>query len=403
MELLKKLDYYKSMSNILDYVAWRGDLSFEDSPFNEIDSLILCQILYLNFDGLMKSRDFSSSIPLHELAEIFKNSPDFEARSDTGLLINKLSSQLLLEAAKTVRFGNILATGYDSIIDLKKEEQFAAMTYIIEKKQLFVAYRGTDDTVVGWKEDCNLAIMNEVPAQKDAVLYLQDVASNLKGTITVAGHSKGGNLAVFASALCDKKIKNRIEKIYNNDGPGFTEKRLESQEFYEIIPKLCSFYPQLSIVGMIFRHKGCFQVVESDESGVMQHDPFSWHIKGKEFVQVDGFDKASKLFYDSFNKWIDILSTKDREIFVETLFEIIHATGAKTNSEIKANMFKNSVKILAALRKLSPELRKIMEEVLKSLFHIVHEDLPSFSELEKERNLKTKPKKSNCESKTEPK
>lgn len=369
------------MANFVDYVEWRGDLSFESSPFNEIDALILCQITYLNYDGLLPQSDFKKTITIKELSDIFFATPDFETRSDTGMLINKLSVDLLKKVAQTVRFGSIPVTGYSSIIDLKKEEQFAAITYLIEKKHFFVSFRGTDDTVVGWKEDCNLAILDEVPSQIDAALYLTQAASNLKGKIYVGGHSKGGNLAVYACAKVDEKIKNRIEKIYNNDGPGFTEKRLASQEFYQIIPKVYSYYPQLSIVGMLFRHKGPFQIVESDESGVMQHDPFSWHIKGKSFVQVKKFDRASKFFYESFNKWIEILPKQDRTIFIETLFELIHSTGAKTNSEIKANLLKNSVKIVAARRKLSPDSRKLMTEVLKSLFHIVQEDLPSISEL----------------------
>lgn len=146
--------------------------------------------------------------------------------------------------------------------------------------------------------------MDEVPAQKDAVRYLELAASSLKGEIYVGGHSKGGNLAVYASAMVKADVKKRISLIYNMDGSCFSEKRLASQEFYEIIPKIRSFYPHFSIVGMIFNHTGEYSVVESEQTGIMQHDPFSWHLSGNKFVLLDDFDEASSFFNKVLNKWL---------------------------------------------------------------------------------------------------
>ena len=245
----------------------------------------------------------------------------------------------------------------------------------------FIAYRGTDDTIVGWKEDFNLAILDEVPAQKDAVKYLDKAMSVLKGSFVVGGHSKGGNLAVYACSKACEAEKKRIELIYNMDGPGFSKKRLHSQEFYSVIPKVRSYYPHFSIVGMLFDHAGTYSVVESDESGIMQHDPFSWHLLGCRYVVLDGFDDTSRFFHDTFNTWISQMPPEQRETFVETLFSIIQATDARTNSEIEQNIVENSVKIIRAIHGLDPELKDGLYKTLKMLFHIAHKRLPTFAEL----------------------
>lgn len=363
------------MANIQNYIEWRGDISFIQSPFSRVDALILCQITYLNFDGLLKDSDFSSSLTLSELAENFKNSADFEKRSDAGVLINSKTAPFFLDMAKTERFKDVKITGYCSKIDLSVEEQFAAASYKLPDGTNFICYRGTDDTIVGWKEDFNLAIEDEVPAQKDAVEYLELAAENLKGGLRLGGHSKGGNLAVYAGSKAEKKILKRIVAIYNNDGPGFSEEKVNSKEFLKIEEKIDSCYPQFSIVGMLFHHIGKRSFVESDETGVMQHDPFSWHILGKDFVLVKNNDYGSKFFHDTFNEWISKLEPKQREVFIDSVFKIIESTDAKTNSELEANFAKNSVKILKAINKLEPEMRKICKETIIELFKTGHSNL----------------------------
>ena len=365
------------MGTIIDYLEWRGDIPFSAVEFNEIDALILCQITYLNFDGLLSDANFSNQIPISELAEKFKNSPDFETRADTGLLINEETSKLLELAGKSERFKDVLITGYMSIIDLSKEEQFAAATYIIQPKLNYVVYRGTDDTIVGFKEDFNLAIMDEVPAQKDAIQYLELAASSLKGNFYVGGHSKGGNLAIYASAMVRPETKKRVSLIYNMDGPGFSDKRLTSQEFYEIIPRIRSFYPHFSIVGMIFNHAGAYSVVESEQTGIMQHDPFSWHLCGKSFVLLNDFDEASSFFNKVLNKWILSLSKEQVSQFIETLYNILEATDARTNSEIETNILKNSFKIFKAWMDTPADIRDAVENTVRQLYKIAHRQLPS--------------------------
>lgn len=373
------------MANIEDYIKWRGDLSFDQSPFCRVDALILCQISYLNFDRLLPDYDFSAEMKLSELAEIFENSRDFKKRSETGLLINRKTAPFFLQAARTRRFENIRVTGYVSKTDLTIEEQFAAASYKLTDGTNFICFRGTDDSIVGWKEDFNLATETEVPAQKDAVEYLEKAAKNLKGKIRIGGHSKGGNLAMYASAIIDKKIGERILCIYNNDGPGFYEARVKSPEFVRIADKVESCYPQFSIVGMLFQHIGKQIFVESDEIGVMQHDPFSWHIMGNDFIILENNDYGSKFFHDTFNEWISKLEPARREIFVDTVFKIIESTDAKTNTELELNFARNSVKVLKAINKLDPEMRKICKETVIEFFKAGHSQLTKADKVIKQK------------------
>ncbi len=380
------------MSNMLDYIAWRGDLPISASPLNEVDVLVFCQITYLNFDGILENGNFKAGLSLSELAERFKNSPDFKKRSDVGVLINKGTIDVLFAAARTERYKDVKVTALVNITDLEKEEQFAALTYVFAPKKNCVVFRGTDDTIVGFKEDFNLAIMDEVPAQKDSVLYVENVAKNLKGDIFLVGHSKGGNLSVFAAAMCKNEIKRRIKNVYNMDGPGFPEKKIQSNEFYEVIPKLISYYPHFSIVGMLFSHAGKYSVVDSDQTGILQHDPLSWHVTGNRFVLRENFDDASIFFTDTLNKWILSLTREQQVQFIETLYKILQSTDAKTNSDIESNLFKNYLTIWKAWKNTDTEIRKNVEETVRQLFKIAHKQMPSLTELFAKKNIFKKDK-----------
>ncbi len=351
-----------------DYVEWRGDLSFSNSAFCDVDALILCQLSYLNFDGLL-SENFRDKISLAQLWASFKGSPNFLERSDLGALISQKTVRLLELCAASERFGKIRACAYVSKIDLENEEQFSAVTFFegASNANPFVAFRGTDDTIVGWKEDFNLAIEETVPAQRDALEYLEAVAKATRKKILVGGHSKGGNLAVYSSAFVQPKTQKRIERVFNFDGPGFRQEIIEDGRVKKIIPLLHSYYPSLSIVGMLFRHAGEFTVAQSGASGVMQHDPFSWFLAPRGFVSLGGFDKTTEIFYKTFNEWLEGISKEKRSLFVETLFKVLTAGGAKTNSELGKDWFKQAAAIVKAASELDRETR---DEIIKLVQHL---------------------------------
>lgn len=368
------------MSTILDYVMWRGDLPFSVAAFNEVDALILCQIGYLDFGGLI-SENFSDAVTLKTLAEKLKNDAAFERRVDLGAMINKLSSELFFAAAKSKRFSEIKACGYINHIDTKNVEQFAALTYLLDDENAVVVFRGTDDTIVGWYEDFNLGVLETVPAQADALLYLTEAFNSLSGKISVAGHSKGGNLSIYSSAFLEEKFRDRLVAVYNNDGPGFREDMIASPEFQNLIPKIRSFYPQFSIVGMLFSHAGDATAVESEESGIMQHDPFSWHVLPRTFVALEKLDTGSVIFHKTFNSWFSGLDEHKRKQFVDTLFMLVQATDARTNSEFEKNLLHNYAKIIHALINLDNETRSEVWKTLTLLFEAANKNLPDMSEL----------------------
>lgn len=353
----------KRKFDIIDYLDWRGDLTFEHSPLNEVDALIFCQLAYLNFTNLAPA-DFESSIKLSELSQIFFASSDFASRSDLGMLIDPRSNELLQKAGKSQRFKNVEIAAFVAKYDHENEEQFSAVTFVLnqggllEKQQVFVAFRGTDDTIVGWKEDFNLAFLDKVPAQEDASAYLTRAALSFKkAELFIGGHSKGGNLALYAAAHLEEKAKKNLSAVYNFDGPGFSQETLDSDEFFSIKTKVHSVYPQFSIVGMLFHHYDSYKIVQSDEKLVMQHNPFSWFTLATEFKSKEDLDSGSEIFFKSFNKWFEPLLPEQREQFIETLFGLLESTNAVTNSDLSRDALKNTGKIIKAFASLDSEIR----------------------------------------------
>lgn len=363
------------MSDLFEYVKWRGDLSFDSVPLNKIDALMFAQLSYLRFEGLV-SDSFLERKSLKQLVQDFKNSKDVDVRSDMGLVINPQTPDLLYKCGNSARFENVKICAYRSITDEEREIQFAAMTFIIDEKAI-VVFRGTDDTIVGWKEDFNIAYQNPVPGQAEALRYLNEAFENLKMKISIAGHSKGGNLAVYSAVNCDNK--EQIEMIFNFDGPGFSKDFFEKKEFKEIESKLKSVYPSFSVVGMIFDHAKDYEIIRSEQFAIMQHDALVWQIEGADFIHEEDFTDQSKFFNKAFNQWIEKLNEDDKKKFIRAVFEIIEATEAKTNSEIRDNMLSASTKMLAAFTDMDRETRSEVHNIIKMLKNVINANLPFLS------------------------
>lgn len=375
--------------NILDYLDWRGDLTFDQNAFNDVDALIFCQLSYLHFDSLVSS-DFDNFSTLFEVSEKFKDSSGFETRKNLGVMINPLTTELLFKCASSRRFCGVKLCGFVDDYDKAREKQFSAVTFLFDEKKeakygfsgrtkkAFVAFRGTDDTLVGWKEDFNLAFMESVPAQEDAASYLFNAMNSKslkKYRFYAGGHSKGGNLAIYSAANLDEKSKERILNIYNFDGPGFSEKDLESGKFLSIKPKIVSVFPQMSMIGMLFHHYDDFKVVFSSEKLVMQHDPFSWLVLGADFVLKDSLENGSEIFFRSFNIWFENLEKKQRENFVETVFSLLDSTKARTNTELSRKLVRNAGAILKAAIRLDSSIRDDAIRIIKQFLKITGEQI----------------------------
>lgn len=377
----------ESVGDLLDYISWRGDLSFSQSPFCAVDALVLSQLSYIHFDGLLKG-DFADRKSLFELYSFFTQDKEYKSRCQVGAVINPHTPDLLQAASASNRFGLIEICGYESILDEEKEEQFAAMTFIIDKKTVISVFRGTDDSLLGWKEDFNIVFQKVIPSQISGVEYLNRVSKAFRQDIIVSGHSKGGCVALFSSINCEPKAQKKIKSVYNFDGPGFNEDFFKSPQFQQAKSKIHSFYPYFSVVGMVFQHPHDYKIIASSGFTVFQHDAFSWNICGKDFVYCDDFADESKIFHQSFNDWMNELSLEDRKRFVDVFFDVLYASGAKTNIEIENNKLQASAKMLAAIGALPSEDRKHVTHLIHLFLKTGKNNIPMFTAFKPEINLK---------------
>ena len=268
----------KEITTVFDYLDWRGDISFSQMPLCEVDSLIFSLLSYIDFDGIVPSPKEIKRINLLAAAKKFIKKYKDEGKPDIGFIIPKDVVVLLAKAAKTKRFGEVWLSSYENKICDGEEKQFSALTFIFKNTEgaeaLFVAFRGTDDTIVGWKENFNMSFMQPVPSQLEAVEYLSAVAANAFGEITLGGHSKGGNLSVYAAVSAPERVKERINEVYNLDGPGFNIDFLASEEYRGMRDRIRTIVPHSSIVGMLLEHEESYEVISSSQTGLLQHNGF---------------------------------------------------------------------------------------------------------------------------------
>lgn len=351
------------MATILEYIDWRGDLTLQERPFNNVDNLLLAELCFLDFSGIV-SADFSSSgITLQEACNIyFSGTP----ATDMGLLVPDAILQLALRMGKSARFGQARLDGYVNQIDKETEMQFSALTATLPDGTCYVAFRGTDDTIIGWKEDFSMAFLPIVPAQKLAAAYLcAAAAAHPVNAIRVGGHSKGGNLAVYSAVFCGEQTQNQIVAIYNNDGPGFHTSLLELPEHQRVADRIVTILPETSIVGMLLEHEEDYQIVHSTQIGIMQHDGFSWQVGPEQFEQVPELSEGGKIIDHALSTVVRELSQNQLALFTDALFDILSCTDAQTLTELKEGGLKTASKMLKTLQSLDKQTRHALTGTLK--------------------------------------
>lgn len=342
------------MSNLLDYILWRGDLSFQVCPWNDVDNLVFCALSYIGFDG---AADWAAGqqISLAQAAQWFSALP-VEAQH----IRSPLDRELLHLAGNSARFGPVRLARYENKINPEEELQFSAVTFLIDDETAYVAFRGTDSTLVGWKEDFNMAFLPLVPAQTEAVTYLNKADVLPQKNLLIGGHSKGGNLAVYAAAQCAPQVQDRIAVVYSNDGPGFGREFLGSPPYQRIQSRVYCLMPQSSIVGRLLEHESKYRVVHSVESGIQQHDPYTWEILGTQFVWEEGVDTTSLVIDQSLKAWLEEMPPDERAEFINHIYKAIQTTNAETLQEFSEDWAKNSATLFRAWREAPPETRKFM-------------------------------------------
>ncbi len=317
-----------TMGSLFDYLSWRGDLTLDQVPFGPVDGLILSALSYVHFDGLVPGQP-DAPVLLGRAAENYLTLPD----ARRGRCRCEKDLKLLRALADTPRFARLKLCGYADRFVPKEETQFAALAVLLGDDSAYLAFRGTDGTLVGWKEDFNLSFLDVVPAQLEAAGYIQDFAAAFPGTLRLGGHSKGGNLAVAGGALSTMKVRDRIESVWSFDGPGLNAYLLARQGYQELLTRIRSFVPKSSVVGLLLAHEEPHTVVDSDQEGLFQHDLYSWQVLGPDFVRLEEVTAGSRLIDRTLKNWLAGLNTQQRETVADTLYELLSSGEAKTVKE----------------------------------------------------------------------
>ena len=337
-------------------------------PFTIEDQLILATLCYVNY-GAFVSPDESISIADASCRILSKDyqGENFRVRNDYLLVQSIVSAP---------RFSKLIMSDVIDKFD-KGHKQFFAMTVHLDSDSLIILFRGTDNTVTGWKEDFDMAYEDEVPSQAEALRYLELIASKYHGDIIISGHSKGGNLAVYAAANCSDSIRRRIRTVYNNDGPGFNEHSRTRKRVEEIRERIVTVVPESSMIGMLLDHSSDYLIVASSYRLIFQHDPYSWLFDGPHFKYVPKRSEDSILFENVISSWLDGASKREREIFVDAAYKCVSSMGIDYFAESSFEILFKAPEVIRSYQNLDSEEKRVMKRIIFSLVHATRMNLLS--------------------------
>lgn len=350
------------MAQISDYLDWRGDVTMDFSPFNEVDNFIISKIGTPDFTGIIPSN--SRAVTLTDAVNKYK-----AMYGDNGKYLGALASpnigETIFRLPDVERFKNLRLSGFVKKISEAETEQFSALTIGLPDGRFYVSFRGTDDTVLAWKENFMMSVEESVAAQRDALEYLEWVAAQYNGRLIVGGHSKGGNLAVFAAASASKEIQDRITDVYNNDGPGLHSEFYESENYKRISGRIHTILPEHSLVGTLLTQDANAVIVKDSSHGIGAHDGFTWKVMRNEFIRAPkGLSRSSCSFDESMNKMMATMSVEERKAVIDEIFEIIGSTGSSTITDIVERRW-HQAKTMAKTFKKSPETKKFVTTIVE--------------------------------------
>lgn len=353
------------MANLFDYLAWRGDLPLSTVSFNEVDGMILARFAYADFENAEPLQ--SGDAALGEVAQALAEKLTEETED----------AALLRALAQSERFQSMRLSAYENHFDAESQTQFSAITVRLTEELSYLAFRGTDTTLVGWKENFNMAFLCPVPSQREAADYLARAAKK-KGRLILGGHSKGGNLAVYAAAMCEPSVRKRIDAIYNYDGPGFEASVLHSEGYRQILSRVHTFVPQSSIVGMLLEHGEKITVVHSTRAnGLQQHDVCSWEVLPRGFLCMEERTSSSRFIDATVSAWLAEIDYAQRKCVIDTIYGALEQTHAQTLQELSERRFAALKVVLRAVRSFDEETKNAVVQTLRLLMRSVQKELPT--------------------------
>lgn len=357
------------MNNIITYIDDYGEKSFDDFPFNEVDSLVLCQLSYLNYGGFVNG--FGSACSLVKIKDIYNKPNTDDLYKDYWY--KSENKELFSKAAESKRFGDMRLCYYVDIYNEEYDAQFSAITYILGDKSVYLAFRGTDATIIGWKEDFKLAYKEAVRAQELSVDYMKNVAENMSGNFRTGGHSKGGNLAVYAAMNCPSSIQTRIIDIFDHDGPGFRPEILKESRYGAIKNKIHKYVPKASIVGGIFADEIAYEIVECWSIGALQHNSYVWKSEKGRFIRLEDNSELKKVHDKAMNDWLYSLSDDEISTLVDAIFEVVTAASAKDLFDLIENPKSTVIAAFNKYKELDQKTKDMIVSLLKRFKNIVGE------------------------------
>ena len=340
--------------NIFDYLTWRCDVPLSVSPFNPADSLVLAELSYTDFEGVLPAD--GHAVTLAEACDAFfaRHSRE-EVKTRPGYTA---PAPFLMDfMLRGERFHETSICRFEAVTDCEEPTQYAAMTFLLPDETAFICYRGTDGTILGWKDDLIMSYHSRTKSQRLAADYLNRTAAAIDRPLRVGGHSKGGNLAVYAAAFCRPETQSRIRMAYSLDGPGFRDDLRGEASYRAIMPNCLSVIPDTSIIGRLLTNDCPRIVIESSASGMVQHDGFSWQVGPTGFLPAE-LSRRGEYAEKTITAWVSRQDDETLRSMVESLFQVLEAPGADSFHGLKSKKMRTAELMMAAARGLPGEKQK---------------------------------------------
>jgi Protein of unknown function (DUF2974). len=347
--------------NILDYLEMRGDLTFYERPFNEVDNLVFSVLAYLDMKDIVPG-EFDFTVSLKKLCKKY-----LELGYDQSYIVND-PKILLKRIVSCKRYERVRVGGYYHNVSQDEQVQFSCATFMLGDGTAYVGFSGTDDTLAGWREDFNFTFMSSTPGQNDAAAYLNRLGKATFCPLRIGGHSKGGNFAVYGAAFCDEHLRDsRIIGVYSNDGPGFRKAVAESEQYLAIVDRTLKIIPESSIVGILLSGNVRTKVVRSTAKGISQHGFYTWKVRRDRFFEADSLSTSSTFMDETVKRWLDSLEDEQKKAVVSAVFDALQASGATTLTQLNTNKWVSYNAILKAARNIDPSVYSDIADSLKKL------------------------------------
>ena len=355
------------MAHLIDYLEKVENLTFDQEPLNILDKVCINEIGYLTYEKWLTASDLKKSINLHDFAEGKELNPDY------SFMVTKERVELAEAIVRSRRFASLSLSNYRSVLDKEVEKQFAAMIFSLSELDYHqLVFRGTDDSVIGWKEDFQLTYSREIPTHRSAMTFLEDHLPNLSGRITVSGHSKGGNLALYTAVQSSTALREKIAELLLLDSPGLMKSLLEKPSYQELKAKMIVIRPQDSVVGVMLYWDRPAQLVAAEGIGFAQHNALTWEVDlvANDFVYEDQPTELSQRLEETFQEWIETLPNQELKQVCDLVFDTILDSGIESLDDIGIQALPQIGQMLQEFGNLSDKQKKVLQDGFNQLLWI---------------------------------